>query len=222
MTSNKTIFKKWLLFLLGLLTLAFGIAFSTVSGLGISPLNCLAFVIGELSGIQMGYVTMLLYVVYVLLEIPVKGKDFKLTDLLQIPVAILFGFFVNWTKAAVSGIQATHYTVRLAFTALSIVLIAAGTTLYVIPKLALQAPEGLILAICGRWKLKFGHVKLGFDVTIVVLAALCGLIFGGRIIGIREGTLLAAFGVGLMVSFFSKNLKPAAERFCNGTTEEKV
>lgn len=207
-------------FFLGLLTLAFGIAFSTVSGLGISPLNCLAFVISEISHIQMGYVTMLLYVVYVLVEIPIKGKSFQPTDLLQIPVAVIFGFFVNWTKSAVSGIQCPNYIVRLMFTLLSIVLIAAGTTLYVIPKLALQAPEGLILAICSRWGGKFGHVKLGFDVTIVILAVLTGLVFAGRVIGVREGTVLAAVGVGLMVNFFSKNLKVAAERFCNGKTEE--
>lgn len=216
----ETLIKRIALFFAGLLILAFGIAFSTVSGLGISPLNCLAFVIGELAGIQMGYVTMALYIVYVLLEIPIKGKNFRAADLLQVPVAIVFGFFVNWTKSAVSGFPCPGYAVRLLYTALSIVLIAAGTTIYVIPRLVYQAPEGLILAICGRWNLRFGHVKSGFDVTIVVIAFLVSMIFGGHVIGIREGTLLAAVGVGLMVSLFSRKLKPALERFCYGAENE--
>lgn len=205
--------KKACLFFGGLLVLALGIAFSTVSGLGISPLNCLAYVLGEISGVQMGYVTMILYVVYVLLEIPIKGRDFKAADLLQIPVAILFGFLVNWTKSSLSFIVCTNYTQRLLCCAVSIVLIAVGTTVYVIPKIALQAPEGLILAICGRWGLRFGTVKSCFDVTIVVIALLIGLLCGGQIIGIREGTLLAAFGVGLTVNVCNKTIKPALTRF---------
>ena len=214
MRMSDITWKKLLLFFGGLLLLALGIALSTVSGLGISPLNSLAFVISELSGVQMGYVTMLLYVAYVALEIPVKGRDFRAADLLQVPVAVIFGFFVNWTKQMVSGIVPANYAIRLLFTAASIVLIAAGTTIYVIPNLALQAPEGLILAICGRWKLKFGNVKLGFDITVVAIAAVVGLAFSGHVIGIREGTLLAAVCVGLCVSFFGRHLKPGLQRFC--------
>ncbi len=204
--------KKAAVFLMGLLVLALGIAFSTVSGLGISPLNCLAYVVGEISGIQMGYITMLLYITYVILEIPIKGKDFRAADLLQIPVAILFGFFVNWTKSRLSVIVCGSYLQQIICTLFSIVLIAAGTTIYVISGLVYQAPEGLILAICGRWHKKFGTVKAGFDITIVVIAFLVGLLFTGKVIGIREGTLLAALGVGLCVNLFGKTLRPWLEK----------
>ncbi len=206
--------KRGIIFLAGLLLLAFGIAVSTISGLGVSPLNCLAFVISQILNTQMGYITAALYIVYVLIEIPIKGKNFKATDLLQIPVAILFGLFVNWTKTLVSGITCAFYWQSLLCTLISIVLIAAGTTIYVIPNLVYQAPEGLIMAICDRWHLKFGNVKTGFDVTIVVIAFIVSLIFTHSIIGIREGTLIAAIGVGLCVGFLSKNLKPALTAWC--------
>lgn len=205
--------KRIAVFLAGLLVLAFGIAFSTVSGLGISPLNSLAFVLGEIAEIQMGYITMILYVVYVFIEFLIKGKDFRKADLLQVPVAVLFGFFVNWTKGCLSGIICTNYLQQILCILISIVLIAAGTTTYVVPKLVYQAPEGLIMAICGRWHKKFGTVKTGFDITVVVLSFLAGVIFGGRVMGIREGTLLAAFGVGICVNFFGKTLKPWLERW---------
>lgn len=204
--------KRITVFLLGLLVLAFGIAVSTVSGLGISPLNCLAYVIGEIAGVQMGYITMILYVVYVFIEFLIKGRDFRGADLLQIPVAILFGFFVNWTKGCLSVFVCTNYFQRILCTFLSVILIAAGTTIYVVPKLVYQAPEGLIMAICGRWHQKFGTVKAGFDITIVVLAFLAGVFLGGGVMGIREGTLFAAFGVGLCVNFFGKTLKPWLEQ----------
>lgn len=207
--------KKLILFIAGLLILALGIAFSTVSGLGISPLNCLAFVLGEICSVQMGYMTMVLYIVYVLIEIPIKGKDFRIVDLLQIPVAILFGFFVNWTKSGLAALVCANYVQRLLCCLVSIVMIAAGTTLYVVPHLTYQAPEGLIMAICGRWNKKFGTVKTCFDVAVVIAAFLAGIFFRGTVIGIREGTLFAAFGVGMVVNVFHKTLQPIAERWMN-------
>lgn len=207
--------KKIILFVAGLLILSLGIAFSAVSGLGISPLNCLAYVLGETSGVQMGYMTMVLYIIYVLIEIPIKGKEFRIFDLLQIPVAILFGFFVNWTRSGLAVVVCTNYIQRLLCCLISIVMIAAGTTIYVVPHLTYQAPEGLIMAICGRWDKKFGTVKTCFDVAVVAAAVLVGLLFNGTVIGIREGTLFAAFGVGMVVNVFHRTLLPWAERWMN-------
>lgn len=209
----KLYLKKAVLFFGGLLILSSGIVFSTVSGLGVSPLNCLAFALGEIFGIEMGYITMLLYFVYVFIEFLIKGKNFRAADLLQIPVAILFGLLVNFTKSCLSFIVCVNYVQKLLCCAISIVMIAAGTTIYVIPQLALQAPEGLILAICERWNFRFGTVKSCFDMAIVVLAFIAGILFKGQIIGIREGTLLAAVGVGVVVNVCNRSLKPVLTRF---------
>ena len=196
------------IFLAGLVIMACGIALSTRSGLGISPLNSLAYVCSVLTGAEMGYFTMLLYLVYVLLEIPIKGKSFRAADLLQIPVAVLFGLLVNWARSLTQVIVCSNYLQQILCTLVSIVLIAAGTVIYVIPELVCQAPEGLILSICSRWNLAFSTVKTGFDITIVVLALLVGLAFSGSVIGIREGTLIAAVGVGFMTGIFNKTIRP--------------
>lgn len=206
--------KKGIVFISGLTVMALGIALSTVSGLGISPLNSLAFVISSLTEIEMGYITMAMYIFYVLLEIPIKGSKFQKTDLLQIPVAILFGFLVNWTKALMSNMICSDYWQSLLCSIFSAVLIAIGTTMYIVPKAAIQAPEGLILAICERWHLKFSHVKTGFDLASVLLAAVGGLIFSGHIIGIREGTLIAAVGVGICVEISNRTLIPRLRDWC--------
>ena len=41
-------------------------------------------------------------------------------------------------------------------------------------------------------------MKVGFDVTLVVIACLLSLVFTGRLQGIREGTVAAAILVGLI------------------------
>lgn len=198
----------------GLFILASGISLSTITGLGISPLNAVSFVLSEITGIEMGYCTILLFTFYVVLEIPIKGKSFKMIDFLQIITAVIFGCFVNWTKGFLSDVVIDSYFVAIIITLISTVLIAAGTQIYVIGKILTQATEGLILAICERWHLKFADVKNYMDILSVVVAALISFVFTGKIIGIREGTLIAALGVGRVVALLNKGFKQKLEALC--------
>lgn len=192
--------KKIVVCLLGMFILALGIAVSTRTGLGISPLNSLSFVIGEIFGFPMGNVTMVLYCVYVLIELIIKGKDFKAIDLVQIPVAIIFGTFVNFTKSYLTFLNPETYVVKLLLTLVSAFLIALGTTVYVSANFVSQAPEGLILAIVQKYHLKFANVKNGMDITIVLLALIVSLVFARKVIGIREGTIITALLVGRIIA----------------------
>lgn len=196
----KKLTKKIIVCLLGMFILALGIAVSTRTGLGISPLNSLSFVIGEIFGFPMGNVTMVLYCVYVLIEMFIKGKDFKAVDLVQIPVAIIFGTFVNFTKSYLTFLIPENYAVKILLTLLSAFLIALGTTIYVSANFVSQAPEGLILAIVQKYHLKFANVKNGMDITIVLLALIVSLIFAHKVIGIREGTFITALLVGRIIA----------------------
>ena len=47
-------------------------------------------------------------------------------------------------------------------------------------------------------------MKVGFDITLVMVACLLSLIFTGRLQGIREGTLAAAIMVGLIAKQLGK------------------
>ena len=66
------------------------------------------------------------------------------------------------------------------------------------------AGEGVVLAICKIFPVKFGTMKVAFDVTLVVIACLLSLIFLGRIQGVREGTVAAAILVGLTAKQLGK------------------
>ncbi|MBO5432032.1 membrane protein, partial [Methanocorpusculum sp.] len=61
-------------------------------------------------------------------------------------------------------------------------------------------------------KKDFGKVKVAFDVTLVCIAAVTSLVFLHEIVGIREGSLIAALTVGIIartvaakLSFLLKN-----------------
>ena len=73
--------------------------------------------------------------------------------------------------------------------------------------LGLSAGEGVVLAICQVLPVRFGTMKVIFDVTLVCLSVTIGLVFLGRVEGVREGTVAAALLVGLLTRRFQK---PAA------------
>lgn len=66
--------------------------------------------------------------------------------------------------------------------------------------------EGLVIAVSVVSRQPFYRIKIGNDVTMVILAAIAGWVFLQVIYGIREGTIISAFVVGIFVKFFSKLL----------------
>ena len=49
-------------------------------------------------------------------------------------------------------------------------------------------------------------MKVGFDVTLVVIACILSIVFTGRLQGVREGTVAAALLVGLIAKQLGKLL----------------
>ena len=68
------------------------------------------------------------------------------------------------------------------------------------------AGEGLVLAICQVAPVKFGNMKVLFDVSLVVIACVLSLLFAGGLHGVREGTVAAAVCVGQVAKLFNRIL----------------
>ena len=75
------------------------------------------------------------------------------------------------------------------------------------------AGEGLILAICQVTPVKFGTMKIIFDVSLVIIAASLSFLFLGGLMGIREGTIAAALLVGLISRQINRPLHMFEQRF---------
>ena len=90
-----------------------------------------------------------------------------------------------------------------------IFLVAVGVSLEVKAGVVVLAGEGVVLAICQVLPVKFGYMKVGFDVTLVLTACILSLVFTQSLQGVREGTVAAALLVGLI----AKRLGKIWERF---------
>ena len=91
----------------------------------------------------------------------------------------------------------------LAILAAGCVVQAIGVVLEIKPRVAMMSAEAFVKYAAQRYGMEFGRVKVRFDVTLVLIAVALGLLFSGRIEGVREGTVIAACITGHIVSFLN-------------------
>ena len=201
------ILKRYLLFLIGLSIMAFGVAFSIKASLGTSPISSVPYVVSLFAPLTVGTATIIMHCVFIALQILILRGDYHPIQLMQLPVAVFFGYLTDFGVWAVQGINCSAYWQQWLVCLAGILLVAVGVSLEVKAGVVVLAGEGVVLAICQVLpKIKFGYMKVGFDVTLVVTACILSFAFTGRLQGVREGTVAAALLVGLIAKQIGKIL----------------
>ena len=201
------ILKRYLLLLIGLSIMAFGVAFSIKASLGTSPISSVPYVVSLFAPLTVGTATIIMHCVFIALQILILRKDYHPIQLMQLPVAVFFGYLTDFGVWAVQGINCDAYWQQWLVCLAGILLVAVGVSLEVKAGVVVLAGEGVVLAVCHVLpKIKFGYVKVGFDVTLVVTACILSFVFTGQLQGVREGTVAAALLVGLIAKQIGKFL----------------
>lgn len=199
--------KRYLLLLAGLSIMAFGVAFSIKASLGTSPISSVPYVVSLFAPLTVGTATIVMHCVFILLQILILRRKYHPIQLMQLPVAVFFGYLTDFGVWAVRGIHCSTYWQQWIVCLIGILLVAAGVSLEVKAGVVVLAGEGVVLAICKVLpKIKFGYMKVGFDVTLVVIACILSFTFTGHLQGVREGTVAAALLVGLIAKQIGKLL----------------
>ena len=221
--------KRIFIYILGLYLTAMGVVFSARSALGVSPVSSLGNVlyqIGLAAGapafVNLGNCTTAVFCVYLLAELLVLRRDFKAEMLLQILVSLLFGQLVNLATAMLSALPApSDYLMRLVYLFISIPLVAGGIMLYLCPGLFPMPGEGLCLAVAKKTGISVGTAKTVFDCTVVLLSALASLLYFRALVGVREGTVICALLVGLVLRLLQRAFQQPVLRFVERDSKVK-
>lgn len=206
--SKKETIKRYLLFILCLFFMGLGVALTKHAELGVSPISSVANVVSlKFTFLSFGSWLTLSNCVLLLGQILLLRKKFKLFQLLQLPLSVLFGLFTDLGMFFASFIPNEAYIARLCLVISGVIVLGFGITLGVIADVILNSGEAFVKALADVTKKDFGNVKITFDVCWVLLSVVVSLVlFGGKIVGTREGTFISAFGVGLVVKFFTKRI----------------
>ncbi|MDE5993922.1 MAG: YitT family protein [Oscillospiraceae bacterium] len=206
---KKELIKRYILFIIGLFFAGIGVAFTKHGELGVSPISSVANVMSlKFDFLTIGSWLIIWNCVLILGQIVLLRKEFKLYQLLQIPLSFLFGYFTDFGMWIVSFIPANSYFARLLMLFIGIAVLAFGISLSVIANVIMNSGEAIVKVISDKTGFEFGNVKVVFDISCVAVSIILSLIFFDmKIIGTREGTILSAILTGFVVKFFTKLLK---------------
>lgn len=85
-------------YLIGLFIMTIGVSMSVKSNLGVSPVSSIPYTITCITGLEMGKATIVFHIFLVILQILILRKAFKIKNLLQVIVGVVFGYFTTFSN----------------------------------------------------------------------------------------------------------------------------
>ena len=212
--QKKEILKRYLLFIISLMFIGFGIAFSKHGGLGVSPISSVANIMSyKFTALSMGTWLIISNCVMILGQILLLRKRFQPIQLLQIPLSFLFGYFTDFGLWCISSIPNDIYIMQLILVLVGVIVLGFGIALSIIADVILNSAEAFVKALVDVLNKDFGNTKIVFDIAWVSFSIVLSLIFfDGHLVGTREGTVIAAVCTGFAAKFFRALLQPALTR----------
>lgn len=196
----------------GMALVAFGIALSRATDLGVSAISALPNVLSFMTPLTIGFWTFVLNLVFVVAQIALLRKKFNPLQLLSLPFIFVFSGMIDFFVPVCAGIPMDGYFVKLLYSVATCFIIALGVLIQAQAALVLVPGDGIVITISRVFHIDFGKAKMGFDVTLIVVAALLSLVVLHSLVGVREGSVIAAVLVGFIIRLYRK-LLPDLELF---------
>ena len=198
--------KRYLIFLVGLFVNSLGVSLITKANLGTSPISSIPYVLSLNFPFTLGNFTIFFSIFLIVLQLIILRKNFKLEHILQIPVSIIFGYFIDLTMILFSWVNPEAYIMKIVYLLIGCLILGVGVYMEVLADVVMLPGESFVRAIVLTWKTNFGITKICFDVSMSVIAAVLSFVFAGRLAGVREGTVIAALLVGFIARLIGKKL----------------
>lgn len=198
------LFKRYITFIIGLFINSLGVAIITKALLGTSPISAIPYVLSLNFDFTLGNFTIVFSLLLILLQVLFLRKRFKLIHLLQIPVSILFGYFIDLCMFLLFFVNPTNYIISLLTLIIRCIVLGIGVYLEVLADVIMLPGESFVRSIVIVFKIEFGITKICFDVSLAVIAVILSLILAHKADGVREGTIIAALLVGFIARLINK------------------
>ena len=192
----------------GLILISFGVALTTKAGLGTSPISAIPYSLSLiLPGLSMGTWLILFSIALVLIEIILlKGKMPAKSWISQLLISFPVGWLIDAAMWLLTPFNPEVYLVKVLTVILGCVIIALGAYLCVSASLLVLPGDGFVQVLAQVTGKSFGGVRVISDTTQILIAAVLCLIFLHALVGVREGTIIAAILVGSIVKIFARIL----------------
>ena len=197
---------RYLWFTIGVIINAFGVAVITKAALGTSPISSVPYVLSLRFVPTLGQFTFVVNLLFIAAQVVLRGRDFPPIQFLQVVVNLVFSAFIDVSMRLLWWFEPDALPVKLVALVLGCAVLGCGISIEVAPDALLVPGEGVVGAIADRTGIRFGSVKVAFDVTLVAIALGLSLWFFHGINGLGLGTVVSALLVGRFVNLCNAHL----------------
>lgn len=198
--------KRYIVFIVGLFINSLGVAFITKASLGTSPISAIPYVLSLNFPLTLGNFTIIFSLLLIILQIILLRKNFKLESLLQVPISIVFGYFIDFCMYLLKWLVPNNYFTSIIYLLIGCIILGVGVYMEMLADVVMLPGESFVRAIVQTFHTEFGLTKVCFDISISIIALLTSLILAKTVNGVREGTIIAAFLVGYLARLINRLL----------------
>lgn len=213
---------RWVIYLAGMVILAIGLTLNTKTGLGVSAILSVSFAISEIWTLNFGNITLVLYALFVVIQMLLHGLCPKtragrrlgtvlLLDALQFPLSLGFTRVINLVSALVPVLSEAYagrflgsFVGRVLFLLLAVVLTGIGAAMTLNMRIVPNPADGIVQTLAEATGKTVGFTKNWFDLLNVCINLILGFVFAGGIVGVGLGTVVAALGTGRVIALVNR------------------
>ena len=216
--------RRYIIFLYGLMVISFGISIITKASLGTSPITSIPYSLSLIfTNLTLGNWTILFSILLVALQLVMLGKDAdRINILLQIVVSFVFGYFIDFAMMCMQWFEPEMYVLKVVSVVLGCFILAIGVYLQLVANVVMVPGDGFVYALTMKLRKDYGKVRITSDMTMVIIAAVIGLIGLGTLGGVREGTIISALLVGFIARQYMKRFTRLTELLIPGGNVKKL
>ena len=217
MSNNtiKKIIQQYTLFLIGLCIASLCVAFSTKVGLGTSPVASLPYSVSLFNGLfSFGGWLNVLSVIQISIQVMLLRRKCKPVEIaIQTILAFVYGYLTNLSCWLIRDIPVNSYLEQLLYLTISCFVLAFGIWMQFRGKVAMLPGEAMNRAISEVTGKRYENIKIFFDIFYIAASAVVCLVFMGELKGVREGSIIAAVAVGLIIKLYNKIFEKKLKSF---------
>lgn len=213
--SVKECGKRYAVLVVSQLVAALGVAMVIRANLGMSPAASVTYILSiHFPRASLGTFAVLFNTILLGGQILLLRKEFDRIQLLQLPLSLLLGGFTDSAVWLVNLLYPDSYAARLALLLFGCVLMSTAVSLSVTENVLMNPGEAFVKALSGVTGQKFGTVKVIYDVFLLISAAVMSWLLLGRIIAVREGTVITAYLVGSLAKLILPRMSVLSRWLC--------
>ncbi len=164
--------KRYIIFLIGLFINSLGVSLITKANLGTSPISSIPYVLSLNFPFTLGQFTIAFSLLLILIQLIILRRNFKAEHLLQIPISILFGYFIDLTMVMLFFVEPQNYLSSVIYLLIGCLILGFGVYTEVLANVAMLPGESFVRAVSSTWKTEFGSTKVAFFPAVSALRSI--------------------------------------------------